>query len=165
MCALTGLEDTIWSSWPWPRSLQVLENALSSARGQHYLLTCWKWAKIMTNFVYSRRTPESLQKNFWRQFFSLRMLEISGKFTKFRSEDLLFIYLFFWRTPKISFFFSFFLNHFRVVPLVLGLEHSCTWPREGLSSVGLSLTSDFFLCPSSWPRALCPWFHLWVLDH
>ena len=30
--------------------------------------------------------------------------------------------------------------------LVLGLEHSCPWPREGLSSEGLSLAlaSDFF---------------------
>ena len=26
----------------------------------------------------------------------------------------------------------------------LGLEHSCPWPREGLSSEGLSLVSDFF---------------------
>ena len=28
--------------------------------------------------------------------------------------------------------------------LGLGLEHSCPWPREGLSSEGLSLASDFF---------------------
>ena len=28
--------------------------------------------------------------------------------------------------------------------LVLGLEHSCPWPREGLSSERLSLASDFF---------------------
>ena len=26
----------------------------------------------------------------------------------------------------------------------LGLEHFCPWPQEGLSSVGLSLASDFF---------------------
>ena len=28
--------------------------------------------------------------------------------------------------------------------LVLGLEHSCPWPRDGLSSERLSLASDFF---------------------
>ena len=28
--------------------------------------------------------------------------------------------------------------------LALGLEHSCPWPREGLSSERLSLASDFF---------------------
>ena len=28
--------------------------------------------------------------------------------------------------------------------LVLGLEHSCPWPREGLSSEKLSLALDFF---------------------
>ena len=28
--------------------------------------------------------------------------------------------------------------------LGLGLEHSCPWPRECLSSEGLSLASDFF---------------------
>ena len=32
------LEDTSLSPWPWPRSLQVLKNVLSSARGQHYFL-------------------------------------------------------------------------------------------------------------------------------
>ena len=39
------LEDTFsspWprnsSLWPWPRTLQVLGNVLSSARGQHYFL-------------------------------------------------------------------------------------------------------------------------------
>ena len=44
--------------------------------------------------------------------------------------------LFFWRT-------------FALVSLVLGLglEHSCPWPREGLSSerLSLALASDFFV--------------------
>ena len=46
--------------------------------------------------------------------------------------------------------------------LGLGLEHSCPWPREVLSSKRLSLASDFFLChwPWSWSRALCPRLHL-----
>ena len=117
------LEDTIWSLWPqssspwlwssrpWPRSLQVLGNALSSARGQHCFLTCGKWAKAMTNFVSSWRMPESLRKKFWRHFFFWRTLEISGKFTKFWSEDL-----FFW-------------DHFCVVSLVLGLGLEKVCPR------------------------------------
>ena len=46
------------------------------------------------------------------------------------------------------------------------LENTCTyvlgpWPREGLSSKGLSLASDFFLCSWSCPRALCSRLHLW----
>ena len=45
-------------------------------------------------------------------------------------EDLFF---FFWRTLAAVF-----------LVLGLGLEHSCPWPREGLSSERLSLASDFF---------------------
>ena len=88
------------------------KNALSSAREQHYFLTCWKWVKVMTNFVLSWRTPERLQKTFWRNFspgerlnflkiyefwerrpfffFFLRTPEFSGKFANFWSEDLFF---------------------------------------------------------------------------
>ena len=49
--------------------------------------------------------------------------------------------------------------------LGLGLERSCPWPREVLSSkrLSLALASDFFLCPWPWPRALCPRLHLWDL--
>ena len=71
--------------------------------------------------------------------------------------------------------FFFFGEHLRFVSLVLGLglEHSCPWPRECLSSerLSLALASDFFcvlglglgffLCPWPWPRALCPRLHLW----
>ena len=31
-----------WSPWSWPRVLQVLENVLSSAQGQHCFLSGWK---------------------------------------------------------------------------------------------------------------------------
>ena len=51
------------------------------------------------------------------------------------------------------------------VSLVLGLEHSCPWPREVLSSERLSLASDFFVSlalasslVSSTPPLLCT-FH------
>ena len=61
---------------------------------------------------------------------------------------------FFWRTPEIlqkmcNYFARrpfFFVKHLRVLSLVLGLglEHSCPWPREGLSSESQSLASDLF---------------------
>ena len=38
----------------------------------------------------------------------------------------------------------FFWRALALVSLVLGLEHSCPWPRECLSSERLSLASDFF---------------------
>ena len=61
-----------------------LENALSSARGQHYFLTCWKYEKVMsTNFVENLRIcgrrpffwdclqfMENLRK-FWAKIFFL----------------------------------------------------------------------------------------------
>ena len=48
---------------------------------------------------------------------------------------------------KTFFFFFFFGEHLRFVSLVrgLGLEHSCPWPRECLSSERLALASDFFV--------------------
>ena len=44
------------------------------------------------------------------------------------------------------FFFFFFWRALALVSLVLGLEHSCPWPRECLSSerLSLALASDFF---------------------
>ena len=57
----------------------------------------------------------------------------------------------------------FFWRALALVPLVLGLEHSCPWHRECLSSERLffGLGLGFFLCPWPWPRALCPRLHLW----
>ena len=53
-----------------------------------------------------------------------------------RSPETFFEDLFFWRTLA-----------FASLVLSLGLEHSCPWPREDLSSEGLSfaLASDFFV--------------------
>ena len=116
------LEDTIWSAWPCPRSLQVLENALSWDRGQPYLLTCWKWPKIMINFDSSWWTPESRRKKKLKTF---GFLENAWIFPK--------IYEVLERRP-------FFGDRFRVVFFIL--EHSCPWPREDLS---LALASDFLL--------------------
>ena len=86
------------------------------------------WKKILEGVFYWR-TPE---KFFWRPFFR--------------------------RSPE-NFCEGFFCRRTLVlVSLVLGLEHSCPWPREGLS---LALASDFFLCP--WPRALCLRLHLYSM--
>ena len=54
-----------------------------------------------------------------------------------------------WRSPEKNFWRLFFWRTLAPVSLVLGLglEHSCPWPREVLSSEGLSLAlaSDFFV--------------------
>ena len=69
-----------------------------------------------------------------------------------RLKNILKAFFFVWRTlAPVS------------LVLGLGLEHSCSWPREVLSSERLSLASDFFLCPWPRPRALCPRLHLWCL--
>ena len=66
-------------------------------------------------------------------------------------EDLFFFFFFFGDRLKNfceDLFFFFFGEHLRFVSLVLGLglEHSCPWPRECLSSkrLSLALASDFF---------------------
>ena len=72
-------------------------------------------------------------KNFWEDLFFFFFLEIAWKIL-----------------VKTFFFFFFFGEHLRFVSLVLGLglEHSCPWPRECLSSerlsLALALASDFF---------------------
>ena len=69
-------------------------------------------------------------KNFLEHVFLWRSLE---KFLKI---------FFFGRSPEKFLWRPFFFGeHLR---LVLGLEHSCPWPRECLSSERLSLASDFF---------------------
>ena len=86
-------------------------------------------------------------KIFWKGFFR-------GDRLKNFCEDLFFFFFFFfWRSPEKFLwrpFFFFFGEHLRFVSLVLGLglEHSCPWPRECLSSerlsLALALASDFF---------------------
>ena len=50
-----------------------------------------------------------------------------------------------WRSPEKLFRKPFFLSTLAAVSLVLGLQHSCPWPREGLSSEA---------CPWPWSRIL-----------
>ena len=52
--------------------------------------------------------------------------------------------------------------------LDLGLEHSCPWPRECLSSKRLSLASDFFCVLGLEPCVLdstSGFYNLEILDH
>ena len=51
-----GLEDTFWRPWsrrsnPGSRSLKSSKIVLSSARGQHYLLSCQKFVERLKNFL------------------------------------------------------------------------------------------------------------------
>ena len=100
------------------------------------LILCWKTpetSRKISEDLFCFPILETVWKNYWRPFF-------------LRSPEN-FSWRPFWRT-------------FAPVSLVLGrgLEHSCPWPREDLSSEGLSLAmaSGLFLCTWPWPRALSP---------
>ena len=80
------------------------------------LKVCWAPEKILRKRFFLMIT----WKLFWRLFFFFFFWERLKKF----SEDLSF-----WRALALVF-------------LVLGLEHSCPWPRECLSSVGLFLAEE-----------------------
>ena len=71
--------------------------------------------------------PENLRAFKANTFIFQRALKYSAKLANFWSENL------------------FFGDQIGIVSLVLGLEHFCPWPREGLSSEGLPLASDFFV--------------------
>ena len=58
------------------------------------------------------------------------------------STSKIFFEGFFFRSPE-KIFFGRILTP---VSLVLGHEHSCPWPREGLSTERLSLALGFFFC-------------------
>ena len=74
-----------------------------------------------------------------------------------------------WRSPKKFFWRPFVLKpvkknfEYLIITIFFG-EHLrlCPCPKKGLSSEGLSLASDDFLCP--WPRALCPRLHLFPVS-
>ena len=81
----------------------------------------------------------ALEKFFGKRFFCGDRLKI----------------FFFWRSPEKLLWRPFFFGeHLRLCPWslalassipVLGLKHSCPWPRECLPSERLSLASDFFV--------------------
>ena len=96
------------------------------------LVYCQRWSPrghILKSWALASR-PEIFEN--WpvlgsRTALFFELLKFCGEPEKFLWRP------FFWRAPAL-------------VSLVFGLEHSCPWPRECLSSEGLSLAkaSDFF---------------------
>ena len=111
------LEDRFWSPWP-----QVLENWPVLGSRTALFFGMLKFCVLLEKFFGKRFLVEIAWKIFVKTFF------------------------FFWRSPEKFLWrpFFFFAEHLRFVSLVLGLKHSCPWPRECLSLERLSLASDFF---------------------
>ena len=118
---------------PWPRGRprgHILKSLALALASRPQILENWPVLGSRTaRFFGMLKFCGALKKSFWKTFFS-------GDRLKNFCEDLFF------------FFFFFFGEHLRFVSLVpgLGLEHSCPWPRECLSSerLFLALASDFF---------------------
>ena len=125
---------------PWPRG-----HILKSLASRPQVLENWPVLESRTALFFELlKILWSAWKNFWKTFFC-------GDRLKNLCEDLslFFFFFFFLRSPEKFLwrpFFFFFWRALALVSLVLGLEHSCPWPRECLSSERLSLTlaSDFF---------------------
>ena len=140
------LEDTIWSPWPWksnpwPRSLQVLQNGLSSAWGQHYFFDLLKMTQGHDQFCFVLKNGRERAKKILKPFLFLenawifrRIYEISE-----RRPFIFFLFIFFRRTSEFSekftnfwsenLLFYFIFLEINSAFLGLGLEHSCPWPR------------------------------------
>ena len=138
-CLKNLLEDTIWSPSPW--TLQVLKYVLGLRTALLYDMLKMGQGHEQCCFV-SEHARELAIKNFWRLNF-VEKLRICGRRP------------FFLRSPAFrkNFeqrpFILFLGEHFGIVSLVLGLEHSHPWPQ-------------IFWCP--WPWALCSWLHLSTFD-
>ena len=110
------LENTFWSPWPWARRSSPWPRSLKSSKIALFfepLKFCWKKPKVL------RKICEDL--------FYFPLLEIASKF---------FWRPFFWRSPE-----KIFWNFWRTVApvsMVLGLEHSCPWPRIFFLSLALA---------------------------
>ena len=133
------LEDTFWSPWPWPRrsshwpwprGLKSSKIGLSSARGQHYILSCWNFVKRLKIFFGKRFFVEIAWKIFVKTFFF-----IIGDCLKNFCEDLFFLG-----------------EHLRLCPW----PRAFLSLASRVSVLGLG----FFWCPWPWPPALCPRLHL-----
>ena len=95
-----------------------------------------KMGKGRDFFFLRQKFTETMRFFARRPFFSKSVQNFAKNLCFFLREDL-------------SFFF--FEKHLRVAALVLGLEHYCPWPRQGLSSGSrfLILASDFFVSAAS----------------
>ena len=114
---------------PWPRG-HILKSLASKVKSlalasRPQVLENWPVLGSRTALFFELlKFSEALENFFGKRFF----VEIARKiFVK-------------------TFFFFFFWRALALVSLVLGLEHSCSWPQECLSSerLSLALASDFF---------------------
>ena len=141
-----------WSPWgrPWPRGRphgHILKSLALASRPQ--VLENWPVLGSRTALFFKLlKFCGALEKFFGKRVF----VEIAWKI--FEKT------FFFWDRLKIFCEDLFFWRALALVSLVLGLglEHSCSWPRECLSSerLFLALPSDFFLCWASNLASLTP---------
>ena len=118
LCPTQQRWKTFWSPWPYPRG-HILSLALAS---RPQVLENWPVLGSRTAVFFELlKFCGALEKFFRKRFF----VEIA------------------WKIFVKTFFF--FLESTCACVLGLGLEHSCPWPRECLSSESLSLASDFFV--------------------
>ena len=93
--------------------------------------------KLFSLYLGKRLKPRG---KFAKTFF-WRTLVFRGKLASSRAKS------FFFLKSLGKFVWDLFLR--TLGPCVLGLEHSCPWPREGLSSRSRSLALDFFVFSAS----------------
>ena len=132
-----------WSPRGRPR-VQILKSLALASKPQ--VLENWPVLGSRTALFFGKlKFCGAVEKFFGKRFF----VEIAWKI--FVKTFFFFFFFFFGDRLKNfvkTFFFFFFGEHLRFVSLVLGLglEHSCPWPRECLSSerLSLALASDFF---------------------
>ena len=88
-----GVKDAIWG--PWPRTLHVLENALSLVREQHFFFDLLKMGQDYKQCCFVlEHTRELAKNNFWRLIF-VKNLQICGR----RPFFLFYLFnFFFWKT-------------------------------------------------------------------
>ena len=120
---------------PWPRG-RPRGHILKSLASRPQVLENWPVLGSRTALFFELlKFCGALEKFFGKRFF----VEIAWKFSFF---------FFFLKSPEKFLWRPFFWRALALVSLVLGLglEHSCPWPRECLSSerLSLALASDFF---------------------
>ena len=127
---------------PWPRGhiLKSLASKVKSLASRPQILENWPVLGSRTALFFELLICCGALEKFSGKHF---LVEIAWKiFVKT-------FFFFFWRSPE-KFLWRPFFSFWRALALVslvlgLGLEHSCPWPRECLSSERLSLASDFFV--------------------
>ena len=125
-CTLKSFADQRWSPrgrpWPWGRPrghiLKSLASKVKSLASRAQVLENWPVLGSRTALIFG-------------------LLKFCGALKNILEN------VFLWRLPEKFLWRPFFFLE-STCACVLGLEHSCPWPREVLSSERLSLASDFF---------------------